>query len=195
MDQLNNPQKIIRSLYIWEIAQANIIFGDTLQYEKVRIHEYARWPNVIDDIGRKLKNEAPRGEGVSNAITLCNHCYFPVGLPIYQPEPPNPEIYKTSWLIHELTHCWQYQRLGIKYLFMALQAQFKLGPEAYIIGKAQDLIEKHQHGWRFVDFNIEQQARLNETFYIAINNLPSQQDMHDACLLYIVEEKSMTLYV
>jgi hypothetical protein len=186
-----NTRKITRNLYPWEIVQARSVFGDTLRYEKVLIHEYAKWPDTIDDLGRKLKKEAPRKTDDHNAITIGYGCFFPVGLPLIQPGVQDQQFYKITWLIHELTHCWQYQRLGLRYIFMALQAQFKQGPDAYRIGDAHELTEKRQKGLRFFDFNPEQQGRLNETFFVALNNLPDQQEMYEACLPYVSEERGL----
>lgn len=191
MGPMINTLKITRNLYLWEITQARSVFGDTLRYEKVLIHEYAKWPDAIDNLGRKLKKDVPRKPGEHNAITIGYRCYFPVGLPLNQPGIHDQEFYKTTWLIHELTHCWQYQRLGIRYIFMALQAQFKQGPDAYRIGDAHELAEKRQKGLNFFDFNPEQQGRLNETFFVALNNLPDQQEIYNACYPYISDERGV----
>jgi hypothetical protein len=187
---ITNP-KIARNLYPWEITQARFVFRDTLCYEKVLIHEYAKWPDTIDNLGRKLKKDVPRKPDEHNAITIGYGCYFPVGLPLNQPGIHDPDFYKICWLIHELTHCWQYQRFGMKYIFWALQAQFKLGSEAYRIGDAHELVEKRLQGFKFFDFNLEQQGRLNEKFFVALNNLPEQQDMYDACRPYITDEMGL----
>ena len=78
-----------------------------------------------------------------------------------------------------------------QYIFMALQAQFKQGPDAYRIGDAQELTERRQQGFKFLDFNPEQQGKLNETFFVALNHLPDQQEMYDACLPYVSEERGL----
>ena len=70
-----------RRLYVWEIEEFSPIFGNSLNYYAVWIHECTSWPDLADRIGRRLKRMPPPGERDHNAITLGNHCYFPVTLP------------------------------------------------------------------------------------------------------------------
>jgi hypothetical protein len=181
-----NTVKLTRPLYDWEIAMAAPIFGHALQFRQVRVHEFAAWPDQIDDIGRKLKKMDPRAADVHNAITLFNGCNFPVGLPLQQPALSDPEYYKTGWLMHELTHSWQFQKMGIRYLFLAVQAQFREGANVYDFGGAKNLVaQRTQPGWKIFNFNLEQQAEIVKSYYLALDDLPRQQEMYDACLPYI----------
>jgi len=153
----------IRPMYAWEIQEARRVFGSSLRYEQVRIHECATWPNTINRIGTRLKGM--EYVEVHNAITLGNHCYFPIKL-LEMPAPlGHPEHYKIGWLIHELTHAWQYQHIGLRYLTRALAAQFKYKELAYEYGGAEGLTQRRQEGWSFHNYNPEQQGNITQGFY------------------------------
>jgi hypothetical protein len=153
----------VRKLYPWEIEQASLVFGDHLDYARIRIHECNPWPDRINRIGLRLKRLPDTG--AHNAITLGNHCIFPVKLPVELLRPDQPEHYKICWLIHELTHTWQFQTLGWRYLIQALQSQFKLRAEAYHYGGEQGLMQSFLEGKRLRDFNLEQQGDIAKDFY------------------------------
>ena len=104
------PASITRNLYAWEIHEARRVFAGSLAYERVRVHECAAWLDPLDRFGRSLKRLGAATQ--PNAITLGNHCYFPIRLLENPVEPDALEHYKLSWLIHELTHVLQYQRHG-----------------------------------------------------------------------------------
>ena len=109
---VDEVEKLVRGLYAWEIEEFSPVFGSSLNYEKVRIHEGSTWPDAIDRLGRKLKGMDPPGEDSHNAVTLGNHCYFPVALPKSLPPVGDQQSYKLDWLVHELTHAWQYQQIN-----------------------------------------------------------------------------------
>jgi hypothetical protein len=157
---------IVRPMHAWEIQEARLVFGDGLKYEKVRIHEGTAWPNTINRVGARVKR-IPYVE-VPNAITLGNHCFFPVRLLDQPVALDQPEYYKIPWLIHELTHTWQYQRLGWRYLAMALGAQFRYGVKAYEFGGEQGLLEALLKGWRLANFNLEQQGDIVRSYYTQV---------------------------
>jgi hypothetical protein len=153
----------VRQLYHWEIQEARRVFGNRLDYTAVRIHECNTIPDKINRIGTRLKGmPAPTGH---NAITLGNHCYFPVLLLEAPVETNHPDSYKIGWLIHELTHCWQYQHLGWKYLALALRAQFREGAQAYHFGGEDGLLERMARGEKFSNFNLEQQGDICRSYY------------------------------
>ena len=153
----------VRSLFAWEIQEAQRVFGNVLFYDQVRIHECAKWPNTINQIGTWLRRIPYTG--VDNAITLGHHCYFPVRLLEGFLPPEHPEFKKLPWLIHELAHVWQYQQTGWIYLTKALSAQFRFGAKAYDYGGEQVLIQSHQQGMRFTQFNSEQQGDIVRDYY------------------------------
>ncbi len=154
----------IRPLYDWEVAEAHCVFGDQPFYGRVRIHEGVTWPDILDRLGRWLKCLPPLPEGQHNAITLGYHCYFPVQMPEAQPTGAD-RIWAMGWLVHELTHAWQYQRLGWRTMWLALVAQFREGRNIYDYGGAEELVRKRAVGWTVHDFNLEQQGAIAEAFY------------------------------
>lgn len=154
----------VRPLYAWEITEARRVFANQLNYERVRIHECASWPNFINRVGMRLKG-MDVSKAAPNAITLGNHCYFPVRL-LEVPVPSgDSEHYKICWLMHELTHAWQFQQLGWRYLAMALYAQIRYKSTAYQYGGANGLIESFKAGHKLAFFNLEQQGDITRDYY------------------------------
>lgn len=152
-----------RRLFAWEIQEARRVFLDQIDYDAVRVHECTPWPDRINCLGAWIKRLPPPTQ--HNAITLGNHCYFPVPL-LKEPVPPfDPRLELFSWLIHELTHVWQYQKLGWRYLFLALQAQIREGAAAYHFGGEGGLIQALNQGRKFTDFNLEQQGDIARYYY------------------------------
>jgi hypothetical protein len=152
-----------RCLYSWEIQEARRVFANGLAYSQVRICECADWPNTMKRIGSWVQRTPYTG--VPNAVTLGNKCYFPVRL-LDTPVPINhPEHYKIGWLIHELTHAWQYQRMGWGYLIKALQAQLGQGSKAYDFGGETGLLDALQRGRSLAGFNLEQQGDICRSYY------------------------------
>lgn len=156
---------ITRKLYPWEIDEIRPIFGLSMNYDRVRIHEHNPWPDRIDRLGRKLKGMAAPSEHSHNAITLGNHCFFPVSLPSELPDSTDPINYKVDWLVHELTHVWQFQQMGWSYLWKALIAQFKEKAKAYDFGGEDGLQKSRQKSIKFKDFNPEQQGNIVQSYY------------------------------
>ncbi len=154
--------KRVRRLYDWEIAEASYVFGSSLRYDKVLVHECATWTDAIDRLGRRLKKMPPGT--THNAVTIGFNCYFPVQLP--ETRPDDIANSTMSWLIHELTHAWQYQHMGWGYLYLALSAQFRLGARAYDFGGPAALAALRSKGWTLRHFNPEQQGDICRTYYI-----------------------------
>lgn len=119
-----------RALTAGEIALASSVFGNQINYQAVRIQTawwvlkgYAIAPN-----GAIYFNQADWSDDFS-ATTLA----------------------KRAWLIHELTHVWQYQK-GMAVFWRALvNRQYR-----YVLMPNKPL----------TDYGIEQQAKLVEDFYI-----------------------------
>lgn len=153
----------VRGLYAWEVQEARRVFLDQLDYAAVRVHECVAWPDQINRLGTWIKRMPPPNR--HNAVTLGNHCYFPVRLLSEPVEAYDPRLELLSWLIHELTHAWQYQKLGWRYLFLALQAQIREGDKAYQFGDEMGLVEALNQGRRFSDFNLEQQGDIARYYY------------------------------
>jgi hypothetical protein len=151
-------------MYAWEIQEARRVFGSRLNYDKVRIHECAGWPDLIFKVGLRLQGK-PATTDVHNAITIGNHCHFPVKLLENLVEPDDPLFYKIPWLIHELTHAWQYQHMGWRYLAQALSVQLKEGSRAYNFGGEDGLRTGGSQGLKLSDFNLEQQGDIARSYY------------------------------
>jgi hypothetical protein len=159
-----------RSLTPFEHQEAKKIFGNWLDYKAIRIFEGAKLPNFLDDIGRLLKQMPKREINVKNAITLGNNCFFGRKLNTddikdLDQKLNRPQIAEMSWLIHELTHAWQYQTLGWKYLWEAWDAQTKLGAKVYDYGGEKNLIKRQKRGGKIKDFNLEQQGMIIQQYW------------------------------
>lgn len=167
-----NNGPVERGLYTWEIQEARLVFGNGLVYEQVRIHEGASWTNALNRWGARLKR-IPYVK-VDNAVTLGNHIYFPVRMPeqLFFDE---PGLSRMAWLIHEMTHAWQYQQMGWRYLALALAAQFRYGAQAYEFGGEAGLLDFSGRGQRLTSFNLEQQGDIARSYYLRIC---SQQNTH-----------------
>lgn len=163
MDASERCRPFSRRMHPWEIEEARRVFRDRLDYDRVRIHECSPWPNRIDGIGRWLKRMPQTGH--ANAITLGNHCIFPVRLPDHPVSPQDFEHYLICWLIHELTHAWQYQQMGWRYLLKALSAQFKDRGAAYDFGGEEGLKQRRAANATIHSFNLEQQGDIARTYY------------------------------
>jgi hypothetical protein len=131
-----------RKLNDQEVRIAKSIFGDALSYERIRVDESAHL--------------GPR-QG-----RFCYVSFYTLN---------SWGTIAPSLLIHELTHVWQYQNLGIRYIPRALAAQrtspgYNYGGEA-----ALELALTSGKGLAF--FNLEQQADLVEDYYRLQNGLRS----------------------
>lgn len=126
--------KNARPLTEREINLASSIFGESLAYKRVRVDERAYL--------------GPR---------TGNFCYVS-GYTINSWGAMSDAI-----LIHELTHVWQYQHLGIVYIPRALAAQYS--SEGYDYGGVKALREAIVINKTLLDFNYEQQADIIEDYF------------------------------
>lgn len=161
----NQVKHRVRKLYGWEIEQVAPIYAGSLRYDKVRVCEGYSWPNSANRLGRFTRRQSSPRLGEHNSITLGNHCYFPVFLPETLPSPGDWNISNLDWLIHELTHAWQYQHTGAGYLFRALWAQFRLKDAAYDFGGLEGLLAWRLEGGNLFGFNPEAQASIVENYF------------------------------
>jgi hypothetical protein len=83
-----------RSMRDWEKELARSVFGDSIQYQRVRIDEYALIGPRQYRICYVSANTVNTWGGMENSL-----------------------------LVHELAHVWQYQHLGLVYIPRALRAQ------------------------------------------------------------------------
>jgi hypothetical protein len=145
-----------RTLRPDEQAIAQQIFQNGLNYARVRISEGSQIPNRIGQIGAFLRGKpAPQ----ANAITVGNTSYFPRLLTADQVD--------IAWLMHELTHQWQYQHTGMIYLAQAILAP------TYVYCNAGEtpaaaLARCTSMGKTFASFNREQQGDIVRDYYFAM---------------------------
>lgn len=79
-----------RPLTARETNLARRIFGNSIDYARVRIHSHKAYPFQPND----------------TAITPNGHIYFPSN--VYQPDfSVRPDL--AAWFIHEMVHVWQHQ--------------------------------------------------------------------------------------
>lgn len=146
-----------------EIDEAKLVFANSLTYERVWLYEQTRFPNWIGKLGSIISGEeAP----AKNAITLGYRLLFPVLLQTSPSAIANHQFTDMGWLIHELTHAWQYEHQGIGYLFDAIRVQISLGTSAYDYGSQEGLEKAIQEGKEFIQFNPEQQGEITRDYYI-----------------------------
>ena len=157
--------KRVRKLYNWEIEEFNPVFGNSLDYHRVRIHECTSWPDWIDRLGRFLKRMPSPGLHEHIAVTLGNHCFFPLDMPEELLPVEDPMSFKHEWLVHEITHAWQFQRSGWSYLDKALVSQFRDQDKAYDFEGESGLLKGRQKGKLFKDYNPEQQGNITQSYY------------------------------
>ena len=150
----------IRPLRAEELTEVEKVFSIGLDVTRVRIHEDNSLPDWVGRIGAKLRRTT---QPEHNAITLRNTCYFPVTLATNDPAHPL-WLRDMGWLMHELTHAWQYQHDGIVYLYQAVfkSPTYKYAPE----GKQDETLRaSSKEGKVFRDFNREQQGDIVRDYY------------------------------
>jgi hypothetical protein len=151
-----------RRLTSIEIGEAELVFGESLACDKIWIYEDTGFPNRIGRIGSIISKDEPPS---NNAVTLGNRLYFPVFLKTGFSDIANLLLTDMGWLIHELTHAWQFQHIGISYLFDAIRVQISLGSGAYDYGSKKGLESAYLEGKGFLDFNPEQQGDITRDYY------------------------------
>jgi hypothetical protein len=65
-------------------------------------------------------------------------------------------------VVHELTHVFQYEKVGSVYIWQALRAQ---RTDGYSYGGWQQLRQDRDNGKHFCDFNREQQGQIAQDYY------------------------------
>ncbi|GMQ78788.1 MAG: hypothetical protein BMS9Abin02_1326 [Anaerolineae bacterium] len=117
-----------------EIAKAQEVFGSAIDYELVRVDENALLgPSWTD-------REYVSFHTINGWGTLDDHT-----------------------LIHELTHVWQYEEMGAKYMPKAIHAQQTGG---YNYGGLAELIKRKNAGKGITSFNLEQQGQILGDYYV-----------------------------
>lgn len=128
-----------RGLKPEEITELKKVFGDTIDYSQIRVHD-----NVKDGL-----------VGSSRAMTL--------GRDIYMPGDRTSDPSYASTLTHEMTHAWQFQNGGPDYAAKALEAQLTGDGEGNLKGYDWEAGIKNGKDWK--GQSPEQQAELIENAY------------------------------
>ena len=113
-----------------EIAEARLVFAGSLDYTHAFVSENNRWPDWVDTMGASLQKRIRQPDD-HNAITIGQTSYFPVTLGTGAEAIAAGNLRDIAWLMHELTHQWQYGHLGWSYLGSTLAVQLRLGRMAY----------------------------------------------------------------
>ncbi len=159
-----------RSLYPHELAEAQLVFGSGLDYDRVHVFEGAAWTDFVDKVGAAMQKRK-RGPDDHNAITIGDTSYFPIKIRTGVDVLAKGDLSHMTWLIHELTHQWQYQHLGWRYFSAALHVQITEGRLSYDYKRdhpsRQDALKAAQKlGRKFVEFNPEQQGDIARDYYV-----------------------------
>lgn len=139
----------VRRMHPPEIHEAQRVFGNSISYQDVRVVEASPVAQRIAELSGHVHLE----QDEKLAVTVFNTIHFSTEL--------QPDIKDMPWMIHELTHVWQYFRMGSRYLGLALQAQALHGKKAYDISQGLD------EGWTWDQFNLEQQGNVARAYYRA----------------------------
>jgi len=143
-------RRVGRMMTPLEIHEAQRVFGNSIPYEDVRIIE----DSVLARKIAQLSSRVHLAQDKKLAVTLFNSIHFSAHL--------EREGRDMPWLVHELTHVWQYGQLGPRYLVDALQAQAAQGHAAYEIETG--LAER----WPWAKFNLEQQGDVARECYLTL---------------------------
>ncbi len=123
-----------RPLYDWEIHLAKSVFGDTINYRRVRIDEYSF-------AGPKQWR-------------FCYVSFYTIN---------SWGSMQNSIFIHEMTHVWQFEKMGSVYIPRALEAQRSV--LGYNYGGVEALKNCQEKGKSFLSFNLEQQGDIISDYY------------------------------
>lgn len=137
IERREGGRRVARGLTAEEAREARRVFGDSVDYGRVRLAE--------SRIGGAF--------GYARAMPWA--VYFPPG------SFARPEF--LPWLVHELTHVWQYQH-GFSKARMAWSALRR----RYDFGGEEGLRRAYAAGRRFADFDTEQQGEILRQYYLRL---------------------------
>lgn len=126
-----------RPLTAGEIAMAALVFGDAIDYARVRVHNRRYLP-----FGLQPKNCAMSPNG---SIYFHHSCF----LPDYAAGDPGAR----HWFVHEMTHVWQHQ-LGYP---VRLRGALRVGLAYHYTLR---------HGATLADYNMEAQGDLLADYFV-----------------------------
>lgn len=163
-----------RPLNPFERAEAEQVFANSVKYDHIQIVEDDWFALAVAKVGSRITGGLPPK---TNAVTLCNTIRFSRALMTMESAQKGERIRDTGWLIHELTHVWQYQHVGLRYLAEAIGIQLTKGQDAYpysikkiLRDRGEELKEMWAKGTRFHHFNREQQGDIVRDYYTSLKN-------------------------
>ncbi|NIM94231.1 MAG: hypothetical protein GTO18_11040 [Anaerolineales bacterium] len=152
-----------------EKTEADKVFAGVVDYGKIQISEDDEFPLRAEKIGAFVGRRDPRN---TNAVTLGNRVRFSRVLKTRETDSEDENLRDMGWLIHELTHVWQFQTYGWIYLPQAIGAHLTKGQKAYqysekstLEDRGEDLKVMWEQGIRFHNFNREQQGNITRDYY------------------------------
>jgi hypothetical protein len=149
-----------RELSGGEITEADKVFAGTIDYGQVRVDEHS----LISAISAKFSGGGGMG------VTLFHTINFNKVIT------PTAGSQDMGWLIHEMTHVWQYEHVGSQYLGEAIHAQATVGYKYGTSTNWRDngngtfLANQRTAGATFASFNREQQGDITEHYYLRRTN-------------------------
>ncbi len=152
-----------------EISLLKSVFGDSIDYSKVKVYSGGIW-------------------SYKSTRTVGNNIYFE---PQYEFEKNRNLTYIKSILIHEFTHIWQYQNFGWKYAFGSMFDQlvsFLFSGER--IGAYQYELKENK---KLTDYGFEQQAQIIQDYWL----IEYCDYIHTArmfCKNFEIDEKIFNIY-
>lgn len=161
-----------RDLSPWESAEGRRVFGDSIDWGRVRVVEGAGWPLALARATARLRQEPPPAH---NAVTLGHRLFFSRSLYTGPGAAPAQRRSDLAWMIHELVHVWQFERLGGAALWRLLRLHLRRGVDPYEYGGAAGLTTDAAPK-SLSDFTLEQQAEIAHDYYA---RLASGEDTRD----------------
>ena len=155
-----------RRLSRQEIDESITVFGYSINYRDVVIYEEARWLSAFARVIAFLLRADPI---LNQAITLGFWIFFPGTIHTSSLKSPDLQLRDTAWLIHELTHVWQFEHVGRITLFKSIRAHARHGRDVYNYGEESGLIKHRLDGRHLEDLNPEQQGDVARHYYVRTN--------------------------
>ncbi len=131
-----------RRLNDFEVKEIKSVFGEDYRFKYVTIKEHSVWAKW----GAKYAGKQKLG------FVLFRRIYFSREIDTEN------NLNDMAWLIHEMVHIKQYNKIGIVYIIKALRAQ-RNGGYSY---------DKKWLKFRLKDFNLEQQGEIAKHYYLTI---------------------------
>jgi hypothetical protein len=152
-----------RGLTPIEEAEARIVFADGIRYHRVRVVENAGWTNALARARDWLTHHSL--PAADNAIAIGHAAYFPRALQSSAKLLADGQLGDFAWLIHELAHVWQAERIGARYALQALSLHLRMGRDVYNYGGEAAVLAAIEARRNLSAFNLEQQAEIARDYY------------------------------